>query len=159
LGGADVLNAYLQTVDWLQGANNGGSLFIKGLADICTGWPSGATLLTRAKEEGDLQVSYVMFVLKYYKHRVTDDFFNHIQRFYGEDGDYYKDDACVMGVCHRVSEEIQMLEDGHTCLWKQGCGQWCTPMLCSLRCRIRAELYEFLIRFPRIIVVMDEIDM
>jgi hypothetical protein len=32
-------------------------------------------------------------------------------------------------------------------------------VFCSLRCRIRAELYEFLIRFPRIIVVMDEIDM
>jgi hypothetical protein len=32
-------------------------------------------------------------------------------------------------------------------------------VFCSLRCRIRAELYEFLIRFPQIIAVMDEIDM
>jgi hypothetical protein len=175
-GGADALNTYLQTIDWLLGVNNGGALFIKGMADICTGRPSGATLLARAKEEGDLQVSYVLFVLKYYKHHVTNDVFNHIQCFYGEDGDYYEDDACVMGVRHQVSKEIdrvswrehtnhnrvheiQMSEDGHSCLWKRGCGQWCTPLFCSLRCRIRAELYEFLIRFPQIIVVMDEIDM
>jgi hypothetical protein len=26
--GADTLDAYLQTVNWLQGANNGGALFI-----------------------------------------------------------------------------------------------------------------------------------
>jgi hypothetical protein len=36
-GSANVLNSYLQTVDWLQGANNGGALFVKGMADICTG--------------------------------------------------------------------------------------------------------------------------
>jgi hypothetical protein len=41
-GGADVLNAYLQTVDWLQGANNGGALFVKGMADICMGRPDDA---------------------------------------------------------------------------------------------------------------------
>jgi hypothetical protein len=35
--GADVLDAYLQTVDWLQGVNNGGALFIKGMGGICTG--------------------------------------------------------------------------------------------------------------------------
>jgi hypothetical protein len=104
--GADVLDAYLQTIDWLQGANNGGALFVKGMGDICTGRPGGAALLTRAEEEGDLQVSYVLDVLKYYKHGTIDYVFNHIQRVYGEvtfgsqvrtrwwtdDGDYDEDD-------------------------------------------------------------------
>jgi hypothetical protein len=40
-----------------------------------------------------------------------------------------------------------------------GCGQWWTPVFCNVRCRIRIELYEFLIWFPHIIAVMDEIDM
>jgi hypothetical protein len=62
--GADTLNAYLQTVDWLQGANNEGSLFVKGMGDICTSRLSGATLLIRAEEERDLQASYVLAVLK-----------------------------------------------------------------------------------------------
>jgi hypothetical protein len=52
--GVDAHDAYLQTVDWLQGANNGGALFVKGMDDICTGWPGGAALLTWAEEEGDL---------------------------------------------------------------------------------------------------------
>jgi hypothetical protein len=52
--GADALDAYLQTVDWLQGVNNGGALFIKGMGDICIGRPGGATLLARVEEEGDL---------------------------------------------------------------------------------------------------------
>jgi hypothetical protein len=52
--GADALDAYLQTVDWLQGVNNGGALFIKGMCDICIGRPGGATLLARVEEEGDL---------------------------------------------------------------------------------------------------------
>jgi hypothetical protein len=81
-----------------------------------------------------------------------------------------------MGVCHCVSEEIRhvkwmehinhdhvheihMPEDGDQCLWKWGCDQWSTPVFCSLRCRIRAELYEFLMRFPQIIDFMDDIDM
>jgi hypothetical protein len=63
--GAYMLDAYLQTVDWLQGANNGGALFIKEMGDICTGRPGGAALLTRVEEEGDLQASYVLAVLKY----------------------------------------------------------------------------------------------
>jgi hypothetical protein len=121
-------------------------------------------------------VSYVLSVLKYYKHGATDDVLNHIRRIYREDGDYYEDDARVMGVCHRVSEEIDrvrwrehinqdhvheihMPKDDHKCLWKRGCDQWCTPVFCSLWCRIRAEFYEFLIRFPQIIAVMDKIDM
>jgi hypothetical protein len=33
----DALNRYLQTVDLSQGVNNGGALFVKGMADICTG--------------------------------------------------------------------------------------------------------------------------
>jgi hypothetical protein len=81
-----------------------------------------------------------------------------------------------MGVHHQVLEEIDhvrwrehinqdhvheihLQEDGHKCLWKRGCGQWWTLVFCSLRCRIRVELYEFLIRFPQIIAVIDEIDM
>jgi hypothetical protein len=55
--------------------------------------------------------------------------------------------------------EIHMPEDGHKCLWKRGCGQWWTLVFCSLRCRIRAKLYDFFIRFPQIIAVIDEIDM
>jgi hypothetical protein len=43
--GADTLDAYLQTIDWLQGTNNGGALFMKGMADICMGRPGGAALL------------------------------------------------------------------------------------------------------------------
>jgi hypothetical protein len=75
---------YIQTADWLQGANNGQALFVKGIADICTDRLGGAALLARVEEEGDLQVSYVLAVLKYYKHGVTDDVFNHIRRVYGE---------------------------------------------------------------------------
>jgi hypothetical protein len=43
--GADVLDAYLQIIDWLQGANNRGALFVEGMGDICTGEPDGAALL------------------------------------------------------------------------------------------------------------------
>jgi hypothetical protein len=181
---------YLQTIDWLQGANNGGALFVKGMGDICTGRPSGAALLARAEEEGDLQASYVLAVLKYYKHGATNDVFNHIRHIYGEvtfgsqvrtrwrvdDEDYAKDDARVMGVLNRVSDEIvhvrwrdhihpnhlheiHMPEDSQQCLWKLGCSKWWTPMLCSLRCRIKAELYEFFIRFAQIIDIMDDIEM
>jgi hypothetical protein len=35
----------LQTVDWLQGANNGQALFVKGLADLCMARPGGAVVL------------------------------------------------------------------------------------------------------------------
>jgi hypothetical protein len=82
--GADALDVYLQTVDWLQGANNGEALFVKGMGDICSGRPGGAPLLARAEEEGDLHASYVLVVLTYYKHGATDDVFNHIRRVYGE---------------------------------------------------------------------------
>jgi hypothetical protein len=75
---------YLQTIDWLQGANNGGALFIKGMSEICKGWPGGAALLAQAEEEGDLQASYVLAILKYYKHSAIDDVFNHIRYVYGE---------------------------------------------------------------------------
>jgi hypothetical protein len=44
-GEGDPLDAYFQTVDWLQGANNVEALFVKGMGDICTGCPGGATLL------------------------------------------------------------------------------------------------------------------
>jgi hypothetical protein len=81
-----------------------------------------------------------------------------------------------MGFHHRVSEEIRhvmwmehinhdhvreihMPEDGDQCLWKWGCGQWSTLVFYSLRCRIRTEWYEFLIRFPHIIDTMDDTDM
>jgi hypothetical protein len=36
-GGVDALNRYLQTIDLSQGVNNGEALFVKGMADICTG--------------------------------------------------------------------------------------------------------------------------
>jgi hypothetical protein len=63
----------------------------------------------------------MLAVLKYYKHGVTDDVFNNIRCVYGEvtfglqvgtwwwteDGDYDEDDAQVMGVHHRISEEIR----------------------------------------------------
>jgi hypothetical protein len=78
LGGADMFDSYYQTVYWLQDANNGGSLFINRMADICTGRSGGATLLARAEEEGDLQVSYALVNLKYYKYSATDDVSNHI---------------------------------------------------------------------------------
>jgi hypothetical protein len=83
-GDADTLDSYINTVDWLQGANNGGALFVKGMGDICMGHPGGVALLARAEEEGDLQVAYVLAVLKYYKHCTTDNVFNHIRRVYGE---------------------------------------------------------------------------
>jgi hypothetical protein len=92
-----------------------------------------------------------------------------------EDGDYDEDDALVMAIHHRVLEEIRhvmwmehnnhnhvneihMPEDDQQCLWKRGCDQCWTPVFCSLRCRKRTELYDFLIRFPQIIDVMDDID-
>jgi hypothetical protein len=103
---------YLQTIDWLQGANSGQALFVKELVDLCTAQPGGAALLTRAKEEGDLQASYVLAIIKYYKHGITDDVFNHIQRAYGEitfglqAGTRWwmeykacdEDEACILGV-------------------------------------------------------------
>jgi hypothetical protein len=49
--GADTLNVYLQTVNWLQGASNEGAIFVKGMGDICTGRLGGVALLSRAKEE------------------------------------------------------------------------------------------------------------
>jgi hypothetical protein len=67
-GDADTLDAYLNTIDWLQCLKNGGALFIKGMGSICIGFPSGVSLLTRAEEEGDQQAAYVLAVLKYYKH-------------------------------------------------------------------------------------------
>jgi hypothetical protein len=114
------LDAYLQTVDWLQGSNNGEVLFIMGMGDICTGHPGGATLLTRAEEECDLQTAYVLSVIYFYKHGATEDVFIHIQRVYGEvtsgsqvggwwwmeDGAYDEDDARVARVRNRVSAEI-----------------------------------------------------
>jgi hypothetical protein len=36
-GGGNALNSYLQILDWLKGVNNGGTLFVKGMDDICTG--------------------------------------------------------------------------------------------------------------------------
>jgi hypothetical protein len=53
-GDGGMLDAYLQTIDWLHGANNGEAHFVKGMGDICIGHLSGAPLLTRAEEEGDL---------------------------------------------------------------------------------------------------------
>jgi hypothetical protein len=41
-------------------------------------------LLARVEEEGDLQASYVLGIIKYYKHDVTDDVFNHIRHVYGD---------------------------------------------------------------------------
>jgi hypothetical protein len=142
---------YLQTVDWFQGANNGGALLIKGMSDICTSRPGGAALLTRVEEEGYLQSSYMLVSLKYYKNGTTNNVFSHIWHVYGEvtfgsqvrtwwranDEDYAEDDACVMGVRNRVSDEIvcvrwrehihldnlheiHMPEDGQQCLWKVG---------------------------------------
>jgi hypothetical protein len=171
--------------------NNGRALFINGVSDICMGRPDGAALLARAEEEGDLQASNVLAVIKYYKHGLTDDVFNHIRHLYGtvtfgshvktrwmmEDGDDYdKDDVRVMGVHKRVFDEIvrvrqrehidpnnlleiHLREDGQKCLWKQGCGDRCTPVFCSLRCRIRTKLYEFLSRFHTIMHIMDDIEM
>jgi hypothetical protein len=80
--GEENMYEYYQTVDWLQVANNGRALFINGMSDICTGRPDVAALLARV-EEGDLQASYVLAVIKYYKHGLTDDVFNHIRCVYG----------------------------------------------------------------------------
>jgi hypothetical protein len=127
--GEDDMYEYYQNMDWLQVVNNGRALFINGMSDICTGWPGGATLLARVEEEGDLQASYVLAVNKYYKHGLTDDVFNHIQRVYGtdtfgsqvwtrwmmEDGDDYdEDDVHVMGVRKWVFDEIvRVRQRGH----------------------------------------------
>jgi hypothetical protein len=99
----------------LQGANNGGALFVKGVLDICIGQPSGVVLLAQVEEEGDLQASYVLGILKYYKHGqpmmfsttygVYDEvtFGSRVRTWWRADNE---DDACVMGVWHRVSDEI-----------------------------------------------------
>jgi hypothetical protein len=60
---------------------------------------------------------------------------------------------------HDHIHEIHMPEDGEQYLWKWGCGQCSAPVFCSLRCRVRAELYEFRFRFPKISDIMDDIDM
>jgi hypothetical protein len=56
-------------------------------------------------------------------------------------------------------QEIHLPEDGQQRLWKLGCGNLWTPLFCSLRCRIRIELYHFLQMFHNIISIMDDIDM
>jgi hypothetical protein len=84
LGERQQLQMYLQTVEWLQGSNNAAALFIKCMGDICSRRPSGAALLTRSEEEGILQMSYVLAIVKYYKYGATEDVFNHIRRVYGE---------------------------------------------------------------------------
>jgi hypothetical protein len=58
-GDAQGLHMYLQIVEWLQGANNAEALFIKGMGNICSGRPGGATLLERSEEEGNMNASYV----------------------------------------------------------------------------------------------------
>jgi hypothetical protein len=40
-------------------------------------------------------------------------------------------------------EQIHLLEDDQQCLRKQGCSESWTPVFCSLRCRIKRELYLF----------------
>jgi hypothetical protein len=80
--GEDNMYEYYQTVDWLQVANNGRALFINGMSNICMGRPGGVTLLAWAEEEGDLQASYMLAIIKYYKHGLTDDVFSHIRRMY-----------------------------------------------------------------------------
>jgi hypothetical protein len=40
----------------------------------------------------------VLSVLKYYNHGATNDVLNGIRCVYREDGDYYEDDARLMGV-------------------------------------------------------------
>jgi hypothetical protein len=119
--GEDDMYEYYQTLDWLQGVNNIRALFINVMSNICMGRPGSAALLARPEEEGDLQVSYVLAVIKYYKHGLTDDVFNHIQRVYGmitfglrvgtwwmmEDGDDYdEEDVRAMGVRKRVFDDI-----------------------------------------------------
>jgi hypothetical protein len=64
--------------------SNGQALFIKGMGDLYTGRPGGVALLTRAADEGDLQATYVLAVLNYYKHGATDHAFNLIHRVYSE---------------------------------------------------------------------------
>jgi hypothetical protein len=108
-------------MDRLQIVNNGRALFINGMPDICTGRPGGVALLAQAEEEGDLQASYVLAIIKYYKHGLIDDVFIHIRSMYGmitfglqvgtrwmmEDGDDYdEDDVCIMGVSKWVFDEI-----------------------------------------------------
>jgi hypothetical protein len=83
-GDVDTCAAYLQTVDWLFGASNKQALFVKGMGNLCTGRLGGASLLTRAIDEGDLQAAYVLAVLNYYKHDATDHVFNLIRRVYSE---------------------------------------------------------------------------
>jgi hypothetical protein len=86
-------------------------------------------------------------------------------RWWTEDGVHDKDDARAARVRHRVGAEIgrvmwrehinqdhvyelHLSDDSHKCLWKRGCGRSWIPVFCSLRRRIRDELYGFLIRFP-----------
>jgi hypothetical protein len=55
--------------------------------------------------------------------------------------------------------EVHMSDDRHKCLWKRGCSQSWIHVFCSLRCRIRSELYDFLIRFPMFRAIVVDIDM
>jgi hypothetical protein len=87
-----------------------------------------------------------------------------------------EDEARILGVRKQVSDEIRRMmwrehiysnhlqeihlpEDGQQCLWELGCGDTWAPMFCSLRCRLRIELYHFLPMFRNIISTMDDIDM
>jgi hypothetical protein len=173
----DTHAVYLQTIDWLLGVSNGQALFVKGMGNLCTSQPDGVALLERAVDERDLQATYVLAVLNYYKHDATDHVFNLIRRVCGEvplglqvarqlwsdEGIHDEDEACIARVRYRVQEEIgcvlwrehlhlgsiyELHHDDQQCMRKKGCGNWWVTEFCSLRCRIRQELAEFLTRFP-----------
>jgi hypothetical protein len=91
-----------------------------------------------------------------------------------KEGIHDEDDARIARVCYRVHEEIgralwrvninqdhiydlHLLDDGQQCLWKRGCGQRWVLVFCSLRCKIRDEVYDFLTRFPIFRRIMDDI--
>jgi hypothetical protein len=181
---------YLQTVDWLLDANNGQALFVKGIGNICTGRPGGVAFLTRAVDEGDIRVAYVLAVLNYYKHSATSHVFNLIRRVYGEvplgsqvagqswsdEGIHNEDEARIAHVWYRVQEEIgrvlwrenlhlgiiydlHLPDNSQQCMWKKGCGNRWVTEFCSLRCRIRQELHEFLIMFPLFHRILFDIEL
>jgi hypothetical protein len=130
----------------------------------------------------------VLAVLNYYKHDATDQVFNLIRcvcgevplglqvarRLWSDEGIHDEDEACIARVRYRVHEEIgcvlwrehlhlgsiyELHHDDQQCMRKKGCGNWWITEFCSLRCRIRQELAEFLTRFPLFRCLLFDIEM
>jgi hypothetical protein len=55
--------------------------------------------------------------------------------------------------------DLHLPDENQQCMWKKGCENRWVEEFSSLRCRIRQELHEFLIRFPLFRRLLFDIEM